>query len=61
MPFGVIFAALVLGFLGPWFGVRFLGIPWGPVRATGALLVVYVALNMIQHCKAELAKRGSAR
>jgi thiol:disulfide interchange protein len=40
MPFGSVFAAIVLGILGPAIGARMLDAPLGPVRIMGACLGV---------------------
>jgi thiol:disulfide interchange protein len=47
MPFGLIFGAMFYGALCVWLGLRFLMLPWGPARVTGALtLVLGVALAL---------------
>jgi thiol:disulfide interchange protein len=39
MPFGLIFGALFFGLLCSWLGARFLGLPGGPAKLAGVLLI----------------------
>jgi thiol-disulfide isomerase/thioredoxin len=41
MPFGVVFAAIVYGVLGPWLGLRVIALGTLPARVAGVLLIVF--------------------